>query len=698
MREVKFNCSICLGQCGFRATVDGDRIVEMLPDPTHPASRGYTCPKGRATPITHHSPDRLDRPRIDGVDVSWDEWLDDIGPKFQRAIDAGGPNSVASFIGKVGDGVGTFFDLLGTKARFSSLTLDIAPMFRATELVTGFAHVNPVWAPDQAGTLAVLWGINPSITCGYVGTGASNWPKRLQDFRDSGGELWAVDPKRTKSTEFADRHLTPRPGTDVFVLGYLVRELLESGHNADEVAAACDPADIDKLRAAVADFSLEAAADRTGIAAQDIADLLAAIRRHQQVAMVCGTGLGFGPHGILAQWLVWAVLILTGSADREGGMKFHPMSRGDLDAPPMEGHAPPEGSHTPGPESRPDLPGFLGEYPAVTLADEIEAGNVKVLVLYGSSPLTSIPQPDRLREAFKKLDVLLVMDIFDNELTGLATHVAPCTWFTEGARFLHGPFLGTLRSTYSPALVEPAADRKHPWWILAQIGRRIGIDTLYGLDADTVDDETVVRHLNTGAGGGAGSEGLFSVSNVDFADELIAAGPHGMDIPYRHGWLHEKVLPGGRWRIAPQVLVDRLPRVWETRADQPHLVCGRIMKKLNLTPWALPESGNVPPPIQVSPDIAETRLIGNGDRVRVSTSFGSVEGWAEINPSLTAQTVWINHGWLEQNVNNLIDPTPDPLTAQPIMTSVPVEVERLAGPDSSEPLELAAATAGGYAR
>ena len=41
-----------------------------------------------------------------------------------------------------------------------------------------------------------------------------------------------------------------------------------------------------------------------------------------RVAMACGTGALMGTDGVLVEWLRWVLLILTGSLDRPGGMRF----------------------------------------------------------------------------------------------------------------------------------------------------------------------------------------------------------------------------------------------------------------------------------------------------------------------------------------------------------------------------------------
>jgi anaerobic selenocysteine-containing dehydrogenase len=266
-----------------------------------------------------------------------------------------------------------------------------------------------------------------------------------------------------------------------------------------------------------------------------------------------------------------------------------------------------------------------------------------------------------MRAALAKLDVLAVLDPFEGEITRLATHALPCTWVTERVSFIHEPLYSIDRSYLSPAVVAAGGARRHSWWIFAQLGRRLGIDLLDGLDPDTVDDDTVVRHL--------------ARLKCDYAEAVFEAGADGVAVPKRHGWVHEKVLPNGRWRLAPRVLVDRLAKVWGEHDGELRLVCGRIMNSVNGRPYSAGDNGL--PPIAVSADAASNHGITSGNRVRISTAFGAIEGAAEVDATLADGSVWINHGWLDQNVNQLTDPMPDLLTLQPNFTGIQVQLERV---------------------
>ncbi len=58
-------CRICEAHCGLIATVEDERVVKLRPDPDHPLSRGYACPKGIAMLDVQNDPDRVVHPSAD---------------------------------------------------------------------------------------------------------------------------------------------------------------------------------------------------------------------------------------------------------------------------------------------------------------------------------------------------------------------------------------------------------------------------------------------------------------------------------------------------------------------------------------------------------------------------------------------------------------------------------------------------------
>lgn len=674
--QVRFNCFLCASCCGMYATVEGDQITKVVADRDHPVSRGYSCKKGRSIPQVHHAAHRIDRPRLNGVDVDWSVFYDDLATKLQRLKSEYGPDSIAKFSGTGTFSVNelfamhTFFGMVGSRSLYSALTLDVAPLMRAAELVTGFTQAVPVWTPDEpTATLTVVVGQNPSVSGGYVGTPATNFNDRVRAFRKRGGELWTIDPRATRTARMSDRHIAPRPGSDVFIFGWLARELLRAGFDAHELETSCTADDVHHLNTVLAPFDLDLATRQTGLDERDLRDLLAAIRRHGKVSFLPGTGISFSPDAVVTYWLIWVVGILTGSLDRRGGMRFLPARPSMMDGARWEGHAPEAGSTGPGPASRPELGQIFTERPSVAMVDEIEAGNIRALMVVGADPIGAAPDAERLRAALTKLEVLVVVDVLEWELTDIATHVVPATWVTErnDMRFL--PQHGFERAYVSTAVVEPGAQRRHVWQLLSEVGSRMGFDILSvipGIDPRTVTD----REL------------MYAVTRLtcEDADAVLEAGIDGRDVDFRYGWFHEKALPGGRWRLAPRVLTERLHELAQrTDIAGPRLVSGRTVESVNSSHYGVTNRGKAPP-IRVSADVARERKIQNGDRVRVHTDRGEVVGEVLVDPSMAHDTVWIAHGWHSQNVNRLTDPTPDLLTGQPSVTAVQIDIDLVSAP------------------
>lgn len=615
-------CRICAAACGIVVEVEGDRVVGVAGDPEHPVSRGYTCPKGRALGGHHHSPARLDRPRLRGVESTWDEVLDDLAGGLDPArtgfyLATGFGFDSAAQVASM-----TWFAGLGSPQLYTAVTVDNAPVLTAAELVTGQPMLNPVWDPEAPGLL-LLFGSNPVVSHGY-GTAMPDPITRLRRYRSLGGRVVVLDPRRSQTAANADVHLAVRPGSDAALLAWLCRELLAE---RDDV----DPADVAVLREVLEPFTLDRASTAAGV---DVAPLLDDVRSNLgRLAVMCGTGLTMSRDGVLAEWLRWVLLVLTGSLDVPGGMRFN---RGMVMRLARNMHP----VAKPGPPSRPELRSVIGQYPCVAMADEIEAGNLRSLVVGGGNPLSAFPDRERTRAALASLEVLAVVDVAESELTGLATHVLPATGQLERGDLTLAEHV-SVRSgmAYTPPVVAPVAERKPVWWIFGELARRTGRDVTWGA---TTDEEYLVR-----------------IAGAD----VVAAGPHGVDVAHEFGWVADELLPEGRWRIAPLELLDRL-RAHEGPGEGLRLVNRRDVRRLNSVPYA----GDGEPQVRVHPD--DTGRLG--DAVTVTSAHGSITATLVADPGMRPGTVSVNHGRPGADVARLTSAVHDvdPLTGMPLASGL----------------------------
>lgn len=654
VRTVRSFCRVCPSVCGILVELDGDDVLAVHGDRDNPFSGGYTCPKGRALPLIHHHPDRLERPmlRIDGrlTATTWESCLDDLGARLRDIIAEHGPAAVAV---NFGTGIGmdaagyriaeALHRAIGTPAKFSPLTIDGTAKVLVAELVGGSSALTG--RPDYTeAELVMLVGSNPVVSHGHT-VGMPN-PRGLFRELAKRAQVWVVDPRRTETARLATRHLAPRPGTDYAVLAFLVREILRHGSDPDVRVQ-----DLDVLAAAVEPFTAAHAATLADVEQADLGDLLTAVRRAGRIGIDTGTGVTMSASGNVTQWLSWALLILTGSMNRPGGMWFHPGFGYQLEKFELP-LAPPEGKSRPGPPRRPDTRAFMREWPCAALADEIEVGNIRALLNLGGSLLTGFPAADTLRPALAKLDVLATTEILPTETTAASTHVLPTKGQLERPDVTLWDFMSTrICAQHTPAVTEPVGERRAMWWVLAEIGRRLG----HHVADPSKTDEQMLATLNSGG-------------RVAY-DDLVATGWAEAERELPAMWIERHVERLGGWRLAPAVLVDQLHGLRSTAG--PVLVPRRQMRRLNAQLAYLGED----PEVLLHPDDAAAAGVADDQKVVVRTEYGELTGIAKLDPSVRSGVVSVPHGHAGVNVNTLTSKDDlDPATGMTRYSGVPVSL------------------------
>ena len=649
--------------CGLVVTTDGDRVVRVRGDEDHPLSRGYSCPKGRAIGELHHAPHRLDRPATGrgGArrDTDWDETLDGLGRALRDVLDATGPEGVAMYLasGSAFDTAGRraaekFLRTIGSPQKYTATTIDTPCKPLVAEAVGGWSGLTPVWDEHES-SLLVLIGSNPIVSHGHSNA-IPDPVRRLRAFRARGGVVVTVDPRRTETAAMSDLHLAPRPGTDWLLLAWTVRTLLELRPAPRRATG------VDELRAALAPLELDVVVRRTGLDPDTIDAFVALMCDHPRVSALTGTGSSMNTHADVTEYLLWALHVVTDSYDTPGGMWFNPGLLSVLE----ERQLPvSDGRPGPGPSSAPHLPRRFDEWPCVALLDEIEAGTVRALIVVGGNPALAFPESERTRRALASLDVLAVIDILPTATTDLATHVLPAVDQLERSdlTWLLDTYQLAVAGQYTPAVVAPRADRRPVWWIMGAIGERLGLDLL-GAPVDTIDERTLLEPLLRRSR--VGIDAL-----LDAPSGVLATGPI-------HGWVTERVLPPGGWRLAPPPLLGALRVAIAEAATAPSpatlLIATRRLRMMNSQFADLASGTDDEVSIRLHPSVAADHG-GPGARVRVASEHGSVEGPIVTDHRLRPDCVVIGHGSSACDVSRLTSSTLaiDPLTGMPEQSAIP---------------------------
>ncbi len=571
----KTYCRICEAHCGLEVDTNADHeVLAVRPDKTHPVSRGHVCVKGTALGALHHDPDRINHPlkKVDGTwqTIPWEQALSEIGGTLKRLRKTHGNRCLGHYTGNP-----TFFsaqnllysgalmESLGSPNLFASHSIDVNNKFFVSTEMYGLSTVQPIPDFDHCRFLMYL-GSNPIVSQMSV----VSLPRAMEALRgivDRGGHVISIDPRRHETAARVGEHRFIRPGTDVWLLLAMTQVLTEE-----------QPIDLDHLRgkvngldqfiAAASGWTPQRVATITGMAADDIRQLALDYAAADGAALYMSTGVNMGPFGSLSYWLVQGLSLITGNLDRRGGLIMPSGPADMLRLSRLLGL----GTFD---EHRTLVRGFgrvTGAFPVGTLAEEIETDHpqrIRGLIVSAGNPVHSVPG-NQLREAFKRLDILVAIDIQMSETAGLADYVLPATDMLERSDYpvSHSLLMARPWAQYTEAVVPPLYERKPEWWIFSELARRAGA-SWFGLTPLSALPR--LNHLLSML------PGLGPITPDHLLDLILRSGrqvnlkrlranPQGLPLaPDQPGSFLGKRVPtaDGRVNMAPASLLADLPRL-----------------------------------------------------------------------------------------------------------------------------------------
>lgn len=694
-------CVLCEASCGLQVTLGADGGIEDLRGHAEdPLSRGHICPKAFALKDIHDDPNRLKRPvrKIDGqwVEVSWHEAIDYTARRIHEIQDRDGNNALGVYLGNPNvHSLGSLTHglqlvrALKTRNVFSATSVDQLPHQVMAWALYGHQFLLPV--PDIDRTdLLVLIGHNPMASNGSMWT-VPDFPQRRRDLAARGGRMVVIDPRRTETAKVADEHHFIRPGTDVYALLAILRELLAKG---DRAAAYVDG--LDRVREVVEPFTPEVAESLSGMRGRAIVDLADALWSAERAAVHGRMGLSTQAFGVVGQWAVQVINIVTGNLDREGGtMLSSPVidivGRGIV-GPGGLGH---RHSRVRG------LPAFGGELPVSVLREEIETpgeGQIRAMLTIAGNPVSSTPAGQRLSEALESLEFMAAIDFYVNETTRHADVILPPTAPLERDHYDLIFHALAVRNTarFSEALFEKADEQRHDWQIARDL--TLAIRKARGQSVD-LEEQARLRlspRLQI--------DGLLHIGSPRTSVKALTRDPRGVDAgPHVPRFPERLRTETKRIDVAVDLVLDEVRELAATvrtgGTGTPHdgelLLIGRRHQRDNNS-WLhnVPRLTRGRPRHQllIHPDDAAARGIDDGARAHVSSASGEVEVEVAVTDDMMPGVVSLPHGYGHDregveldhattlpgvSINDLTDPDRvESLAGNAVLNGVPVRVKR----------------------
>ena len=482
VKSVTTTCPYCGVGCGIKAQVDkNDVILEMLDDPDNQSSMGMLCVKGRFGYTFVHHEDRLRTPLIrkNGklTPASWDKALDYVAERLEQYRgDAFATLCSAKATNEDGYIQQKFARLLMQSNHIDHCTrLCHSPSVEAmlTALGSG-ATSNSYIDYEEAGCLVI------------IGSDAnSNHPVAASRMRkaviERGAKLIVINPRRIEMCDFAELWLRPRPGTDVALLNAMAKVILDEGLS-DEEFVRDRTEGFDEWQELVDKYNLEYAEQITGVPAAEIAQAARIYAKppFSGSCLIWGMGITQHTNGTPNAHGLLNLALVAGQMGRPGSgispLRGQNNVQGCGDAGCLPNSFP--GYQVISEASLSKFQSAWSNHPlpsedGLVVTDMVEAivnGRIKAMYITGENPLLSEPDLHHAEEAFKKLEFLVVQDIFMHETAEIADVVLPATSFAEK----DGTFTNSERRVQRVRkAIEPVGESRPDWEIICDLGRRL---------------------------------------------------------------------------------------------------------------------------------------------------------------------------------------------------------------------------------
>jgi formate dehydrogenase major subunit len=493
----------------------------------------------------------------------------------------------------------------------------------------------------------------------------------------NGARMYAVDPRRTTSAEWADVWVGLDVGTDIALANAVGREIIAAGLvHRDFVEHATDG--FDAYRAAVEPWTLERASAVTGVPAEVIRDMAHAYARAPR-AMLCWT-LGITEHHTAVDNVLSLInlALLTGHVGRWGS-GINPLrgqnnvqGGGDMGALPDRL---PGFQHVENDEVRAKFDRAWGVTVPPTrgwhlsaMFDAMERHELKGVYVIGENPIQSEADQHRAARLLGHLEFLVVQDLFMTDTAEMADVVFPAA---AGAFESEGTVTSSERRVQrSRRTLDPPGEAREDLAIIFDMARAMGHD--WG----PPDAERVWNELRTLSPVHAG----MSYARLE-AHRGLRWPCYDEQHPgeaFLHGRLWQRPVKGPR---APFTPVEYKPPVDELSPDFPlRLTTGRRLAEYNtgVQTGAYASPTRRGETLDLSPEDARAYGVEPGEVVRVVSRRGAVEAPVYVDPTLRPGLAFMTFHFPEQvQTNQLTIDAQDPKAGTAEFKATAIRIERL---------------------
>jgi formate dehydrogenase major subunit len=676
-------CAYCGVGCSFKAEMQGDRVVRMVPYKDGKANEGHSCVKGRfAWGYATHK-DRMTKPMIREKitdpwrEVSWDEAINYAASEFKRIQAKYGRESVGAITSSRCTNEEVYLVQKLVRAGFRNNNVDTCA--RVCHSPTGYglkttlgtsAGTQDFKSVEKADVILVI-GANP--TDGHP-VFASRMKKRIRQ----GAKVIVADPRRidmVKSPHVkAEYHLQLRPGTNVALVNALAHVIVTEGLiDEDYVRERCDLGDFEVWARFVAEErnSPEASEQYTGVPAADLRATARLYATGGNGAIFYGLGVTEHSQGSTMVMGMANIAMATGNIGREG-----------VGVNPLRGQNNVQGSC--------DMGSFPHEFTGYrhvsddatrdifeklwgveldseqglripNMLDDAVGGSFKGLYVQGEDIAQSDPNTQHVTAGLAAMECVVIQDLFLNE-TAKYAHV-----FLPGSSFLEkdGTFTNAERRINRVRQVMTPLSGKAEFQVTIDLARALGLEMNYSHPSEIMDEIALVTPTFAG------------VSYAKLEELGSVQWPCNDKAPLGTPLMHVDRFVRGKGRF---MITEYVPTQERTGPRFPLiLTTGRILSQYNVgaqTRRTENQAWHDEDVLEIHPFDAESRGIKDGDLVALASRSGDISLRAEISERMQPGVVYTTFHHASTGANVITTDYSDWATNCPEYKVTAVEVRR----------------------
>jgi len=684
-RKIRTTCPYCGVGCQLEYWVKDEKIIRVTGVEGVMPNDGRLCVKGRFGYEYLNSSDRLKTPLIKKngkfVEASWNEALNLISSKFLKIKEKYGNSALAGYASARCTNEDNYIFQKFIRVVFGTNNMDYCTRLCHASTVTAMLKSIGDGAAgcsiqDFEKTDCIFVTGNNMIethpvTATYVKKGKTN-----------GAKIIVVDPRWTPLVKYADIWLQAKLGTDVALLNGLVHVIIqESLINRDFIESRVEGGmkAFYELKELTEKYTPEFVESITAVPKGKL--IKAALMYAGSKNSIIATGMGMSQQltGTDNVFALLNMMLITGQVGRDFAGISPPRGQNNVQGATDVGCSPifyPGYIHSNDENNRKklaslwnvkyeSLPDKVG-LSTIEIVDAAYNGDIKGMFIMGENPLHTDPNLNHTRQAFEKLDFLVVSDIFPTLTTNYADVILPAAALAEK----NGTVVSSDRRVLKINKVkESPGQARIDWKIICDIANRMKISVgCYDSVSDIFDEIAQAADIMKG------------ISYKRLESEEIQWPCYSENHPGTSTlWTEKFNTPSGKAKLFP---VEYTQQNEQPSDMYPFIVnSGRLLYQYHSATMSrrcetLNSFSNTPFVLVHYDDAAEMDIY-EGETVILESKQGRIELEARITSGVSRRELFVPWHFKEALFNNLTRSVKDPMSKIAALKYTPCSLQKI---------------------